>query len=54
MVRYGKYEDQIDIIPSFGMYIHRQFNGEPWHFHFYMQWIFYYFELTIGKSKQDT
>ncbi|MDD5650427.1 MAG: hypothetical protein PHF86_08445 [Candidatus Nanoarchaeia archaeon] len=52
----GEYKGQIDIIPSFAIYLHnhnwdnekdKKFN---WHFHISIQWIIYYFEITIGKE----
>jgi hypothetical protein len=53
-IQIGKYEDQIDIIPSIAMYIHWNWDYEKdikyRHFHFSVQWIIWYFEIQIGKD----
>ncbi len=51
--RYGKYEDQIDIIPYIAIYFHNHYKYNKdnyWHFHISIQWIVWYFEIQIGKD----
>jgi len=40
-----------DFIPVIALYIHKHFNEakQKWHFHFMIQWLFWYFEIRIGK-----
>ena len=52
-IRYGKYEDQIDIIPYITIYFHNHYKTDfntKWHFHISIQWIIWYFEIQIGKD----
>jgi hypothetical protein len=53
--RYGKYDNQIDIIPYLTIYFHshsfeKSYKEYPWHFHISIQWIIWYFEIQIGKD----
>jgi hypothetical protein len=53
IIRYGQYEDQIDIIPYVTIYLHKHWHKSdkaPWHFHISIQWIIWYFEIQIGKD----
>ena len=56
IIRYGKYDDQIDIIPNVTIYLHHHNYGNVpknknlWHFHISVQWIVWYFEIQIGKD----
>jgi hypothetical protein len=54
IIRYGKYKDQIDIIPYISIYLHHHFDYKGiWHFHISIQWIIYYFEIQIGKDYKE-
>ena len=48
--RYGKYAEQIDIIPYLTIYLHKHYKEGLWHFHISIQWIIWYFEIQIGKD----
>jgi hypothetical protein len=54
-IEHGKYEDQIDIIPTISIYIHwhdwdYDKDKKLWHFHIYIGWIYWRVELQIGKD----
>lgn len=54
--RYGKYEDQFDIIPYISIYCHThnyEFCNKMWHFHISIQWIVWYFEIQIGRDYNE-
>ena len=55
IIRYGKYEDQIDIVPYVTIYLHRHLPNvnNYWHFHISIQWIIWYFEIQIGKDYDE-
>ena len=54
-IQCGCYLEQIMLIPSLDIYFHKHtitdYYKYPWHFHISIEWIKWYFEITIGDYK---
>jgi len=63
-IKWGKALGQFVFIPEIGVYIHGHLYDPnfftenknkyyPWHFHFSIQWLFWFMEIQIGKDYID-
>ena len=47
--------NSLDFIPIIALYIHRHFNEvkQKWHFHFMIQWLFWFIEFRFGNENKE-